>query len=651
MTTTYDLSTAYPTQSQDTAAEVGGPEVNQIMAWLAQRKSERGLAFEMMRIISQTYAGHDVIPLREQDRNEPLSAANFLVQGIDQHAWRISRTRAEITYPSTNPGRTRADDLARLKRRVSYGWWDANDMGTIDEKRARHLIAYTRAPVMLRPDMNPKNRTYNSVRWDVRSPLETFSSIPDDSLDIDPDDCIFAYTRSFSWLTQHYPDKAREISTSRADGDKLRKDDPVDIVEYVDDKVRVLVCSGRGQSAGMVQEAEYGVNGAVIYNLGQQQGPNHWAVELTRVANRAGVCPVVIPVRVSLDEAKGQFDDALGIFQLLARVQALNVNAIAKGIYPDTWLVHAPNKTGRIVKMADGLLGKIGEVADGDLKTFVEQPNPQVMGMLNYLERAIRQNALMPAEFQGESPTNVRTDKRGLTVEGATVDYIIAAHQTALERSKRAEIHVAQAIDLAYFRTKKKSIYVDWGGPGIKGRADYRPVDLWTDDRTVVVSYNYLGMDANAATVRQGQLLGMKALSIQTIMEQSPDVIADPEMERGRVAADQTDAIIWGQLAQPGAITIPDAAELKRLVRGGMEVEDAIAQIQAAAQARQASSGPAGTPEGPVAPGSPAAQPGIAPPGAGQEQPTVNAPVSASLDNFRGSLQELAKFRQASSGR
>lgn len=628
----------------DDPQQVKGPSVGEIVTRLGIRKSEHGVTQEIARIISQTYGGNLAIPLTEADKREPLSTANFLVQGIDQHAFRISRTRAEITVPSTDPGKPRADDLARLKRRVFYGMWSVNDMLSIDEKRARWLVAYTKAPVLLRPDMEKRSKTCGGVKWEPRTPLETYSSIPLDSLDIEPEDCIFTYMRTFKWVTDRYPDAARQINVSRMDTEKVKPEDLVDIIEYVDDEVRVLIAAGRGRPNGVVHEAEYGVNGAVIYNIGLNS-PNHWAVELIRITNRAGVCPVVIPTRISLDEAKGQFDDALGIFQLLAKMQAMNVNAIAKGIWPDTWMIHAPGKTGRIVKMADGLLGKIGEVADGDLKAFTEQPNPQVMNMLNYLERAIRQNGAMPAEFGGESPTNVRTDKRGLTVDGAQVDYYIAAHQTALERSKKAELERAMAIDLAYFGgPKKKSIFSMW--PGVKGRSDYRPRDLFKDDRTVMVSYNYVGLDANGMTVRQGQLLGMGAMSVQTIMEQSPDVIEDAEMERGRVNADQVDKVIWAQMQQPGAITLPDAATLKQLVRGGMEIEDALIKVQAAAQARQASSGAPGTPEGPVQPGSPEAQPGLAPPGAGQEQPTI-APVKPSLKDFQGVLRELSSFKSA----
>ena len=618
---------------------IGGPEVQEVLAMLAHRKAELGIYHEVARVISQTVGGHIAIATPQIDKNEPLSVANFLCQGIDQYALRIISVQPEVTYFSTDPGKPRADQAARTKRRVSYGWWEVNDMESVDEKRARWLVAYAKAPVLIRPDWKTRQ-----PKWEPRTALETFPSSPVDSLDIHPHDTIFTYLRTFGWLVRNYPAQALQVEQSRDRGHKPRPDDTVEIAEYVDDEVRVLIACGQGQGHGTVHEAEYGVQGAIIYNLGAMEGPNHWAVELKRVANRAHISPVVIPQRLSLDGPKGQFDDALGIFQLLAKIQAMNVNAIAKGVWPDTWLIHRPNEAGRVIKPADGLRGEIGEVEGGVLQPMNEQPSPQVMNMLNYLERAIRLDGGMPAEFGGESPTNVRTDRRGLTVEGATIDYFLSSYQRAFARSKKVELEIAQEIDLAYFGNTKKSFFVDWRGE--KGRVDYRPKELWNGARDVRVSYAFLGLDANAATVRQGQLVGMGAMSLDTVRYLNPDWIEDKEMERGRVWADQIDKAIAAQMLAPGGITLPDAAAVKKLVVAGMPLEEALEQVQVQAQARQASSGPVGTPEGPVPPGSPEAQPGLAPPGMGQEQPTIG-PLPAGLGNYRKVLQELGNYRSA----
>ena len=60
-------------------------------------------------------------------------------------------------------------------------------------------------------------------------------------------------------------------------------------------------------------------------------------VELERVPNPLGQTPVVCAQRISLDGAQGQFDGILGMYQMQARLMALEVIAVQKGVFPDTW--------------------------------------------------------------------------------------------------------------------------------------------------------------------------------------------------------------------------------------------------------------------------------------------------------------------------
>ena len=76
--------------------------------------------------------------------------------------------------------------------------------------------------------------------------------------------------------------------------------------------------------------------------------------EIERVRNRTGVCPVVVAGRVNLDRAQGQFDGMLGMYQTQAKLMALEVLAVQKGIFPDTWLVARPGETPQIVNTANG---------------------------------------------------------------------------------------------------------------------------------------------------------------------------------------------------------------------------------------------------------------------------------------------------------
>ena len=98
------------------------------------------------------------------------------------------------------------------------------------------------------------------------------------------------------------------------------------------------------------------------------------AVELERVPNPIGECPVVFAQRISLDDSQGQFDGILGMYQMQARLMALEVIAVQKGVFPDTWLIGRQGETPQIVNPADGLTGEVGVVRGGDLRDVQTQP-------------------------------------------------------------------------------------------------------------------------------------------------------------------------------------------------------------------------------------------------------------------------------------
>jgi hypothetical protein len=157
------------------------------------------------------------------------------------------------------------------------------------------------------------------------------------------------------------------------------------------------------------------------------------------------------------------------------------------------------------------------------------------------------------------------------------------------------------------------------------------------DSDVVATEQPLAGTDSENLTIQTGQLIGTRQMSRKTSMAMSP-LIKNPELEHDQINVEALeDAALAAvlQQAQMGQFTPPDLAKLIRLVRKGSSVEDALIQVHEEAQARQASAGPPGTEAGPVEPGAPEAQPGLAMPGMGQEQPTAPAqgklPLAAAL--------------------
>ena len=564
-----------------------GPSVDEIAAMLQERQTLQGPIIENMRQLRDTYNGDLVIPLPEMDKREKSAVANLITTGLDQTAMRIASTMPSVFYPALKEGDSASEKRARIRKRATMGWWEANKMPLKMRRRARWLIGYASSPVVLRPDTK-----WGAARWDVRDPLNTFPSTGEDPDSITPDNCIFTYTRSRAWMQARYPEALSKLQSLKV----TKPDDLVRIAEYTDGEVTVLMAS------------------ATIK-------PNPWDsdmrglpnVELERVHNRTGMCLAVVPQRITLDRPMGQFDSLVGMYQLQSKLMALEVIAVERGIFPDTYLVSRPGETARFVAGPyDGRTGQVNVVQGGDIREMAANPGFATNGMMDRIERAQRIASGTPAEFGGESTTNVRTGKRGDAILSAVVDFPIQEAQEVLAASLQEENRRAIAIAKTYFGNERKSFYVS--SRGAKGHVDYVPNKDFEDDNNVV-TYSHSGADANSLVVGLGQRIGIGIMSKQTAQEIDP-FIADPELEKDRVVSEGLEQALLQSIqtqAAQGAIPPADVAAIAALVASDkMDLAEAVTKVHEEAQKRQATVAPAGAPE---------TMPGLAQPGMGAEQP------------------------------
>lgn len=615
-----------------------------VVQLLSQRRAARGAAMEKARTITRHYNNEIAVPLPEVAKKEMPAVANFIAQSIDQHGMRIASVLPDLSYPAVKRGK-KGTDQARDRRQAAYGWLESNAFDLLMRKRARHLIAYAASPVEILPDLG-----MGMPRWKTHSPLETYPARGEDELDYHPQDVIFTFTREWRWVVQAYPEIAAHATRFIKDSDRPRDTDLIEFARYLDGDETIVVCMGKGSLTGVSREAEYGIGDARIINLGGGNGPTGWAMEVDRAQNVSGCCPVIVPGRISLESAKGQLDDTPGLFQALTRMMSLEVNAVSRAVYPDTWFIRDQVGAGSIIRPADGLRGIVGEVEGGRVENLQMQPGFQTSNVISMLERGLRLNGALPAEFGGEAASNIRTDRRGQSVLSAAVDYHIDEHQRILARSLKQELYVAAEIDKAYWRKQNKSFYVSMGKA--PGQVDYVPEKLWDGDAPVIVSYPFAGMDINELTVAVGQQVGIQAMSTQTAME-TLATVDDPQKEIRRIDAEAVKvglkASIQQQLAQ-GTITGVDAARMVDLMENhDMGLIEAFNKAHQEAQERQASVTPEGQPAT-AAPGSPEAQPGMAQPGQGAEVPTQGPQAPEGLMGLRGLLNSLTAGGSLTSG-
>lgn len=603
-----------------------GKTPEQIYALWRERRKDRGPLLARMEEIRMAYNGDLVVPMTEMTPEEKAAVPNLVAQGIDQTATRIASTIPNVQCPPIKVGFKREEDAARKRRSAILGWWEQNNMELKLRRRARWLQGYACAPVCIRP-----SGLKNIPCWYVRDPLSTYPAPDADPDSITPSDVIFSFRKNLGWLDTYYPQHGFTIKRKK----NAPPDTPITLLEYMDAYQTVLLAMSTAISPDRPDTIDTG------YGLTHDETwMNHDSfVVLENTVNLAGVTPAVIPGRITLDREQGQYDGIIGMYQAQAMLFALNFRAVAADIWPNEWFIHGQGG-GKIITVPDGRRGIIGEAENGSIQVNHLNPGYKADQLINILERNQRVTAGIPSEFGGESPSNVRTGRRGDSILSAVVDFPIQEAQTLLAKSLEAENRIAIAIDKAYYGNDRKSFYVNW--QGARGNLDYVPNKIFTTSQNRVY-FPAAGVDANNLIIALGQLVGTDIMATQTAREMHP-WIDDAEAEKDRLTVEgltrALQASIEQQAAQ-GAIPPMDLARIAELVATDkMELYEAVATAQQEAQERQAAE---------EAPGSPATQPGLSLPGMGAEAGAAIPEVTPSAGNLAQVLGSLYPAQAAMS--
>jgi hypothetical protein len=597
-----------------TDSTTAGPSVEQIIKLLLERKGLQSKPLTQARLIRDIYNGDVTLPLPEMDRNELPAVANNLQVGIEQFGMRIASVVPDVFYPPTRPGIKASEHKGDLRRRATLGWWQQNMMGRKMHRRGRWYGAYGSSPVFLRPDFKT-----GIARWEVRNPLDSYPAPSADPDSILPDDCIFAFRRSGAWLKASYPQQALRLMVA---GKPVQDHHEVHIVEYADADVLVLAAYG-DKPAEQWSQPEPGL---MPY------------VELLRIPNRIGRTPVVAPGRVTLDRPHGQFDSMAGTYLAQAKLTALELIAVERGIFPDTYLVSNPGEQASFVAGPfEGRSGMVNVIQNGEIKTVSSDPSMLSAQIADRLERAGRVNGGIPAEMGGESQSNVRTGKRGDSIMSAVIDFHVQEAQETLALSLQEENKIAIAIAKQFFGNQRKQFYVSVGKA--QGPVDYRANEIFENDNNTV-SYPHPGTDANGLAIAIGSRIGTGIMSKRMGMEIDP-MIPDAAAEDVRIKAEQLEQALMASLQQQAQGGMLPPADLARIVtlynQQTMTLAEVVDKVHQEAQKRQATQVPAGAP---------AAQPGLANPGMGAEQPSIQ-PGPEGQANLSDIMQALASPARA----
>jgi hypothetical protein len=554
------------------------------------------------------------------DSMEKAAVANLTATGIDQNSMRIASQMPTIEYPPLRPGIVKSEDLARQRMLANLAWWDMNDMQQLLRQRARFLIGYGQSPVVVRP-ISPKLTDKRKIPfWRVYNPLDCYLPKPQYLGDHEPEDAIICHRQSLGWLQDRYPDAARRLNKYPNPATDY------EILEYLDHEDIVLMAIGAPEEAPEAQPRGYGMNKP-------SKGSPYEVLEAA--SNRIGFCPVVNAQRITLDRNMGMFEALPPMYKKQAALDALEYIAIKRGVFPEEWAItHPTSPTAvRIVTPADAQRGTIGEIQGGQIQTVPVTPGQQTPQAIDRIERNQRVTAGIPAEWGGESPTNIRTARRGADVIASTIDMPIGEAQDIFARSLEAENIRAIATMKAFYGSKPTSFYIgrtDVDPP----RKDYTPAAAFGETDWHVVKYSMPGSDAASIPIELGQRIGTGELSIQTAREIDP-IIDDPIRERNQVELEALRHSLLSGIEQRSAAGMFDPLNIAKIAamkaeNPGMFIEDAMIEVdkmlaaQQAAQQQQPGAGPAPPAGGPGQPPPGAGQPGIAAQG-GPMAPVGNA--------------------------
>ena len=582
--------------------------------WMERRKFYQPMHAAMANIAS-IYNGEATIDLPDMGREELSSVPNLLAQGVDQMAGRIASVTPIPRFASEKPGDRAADRRARTSGDVIGGWWETERIKLKNKTRGRHLIAFGLTPATVRYDRKLKQ----PVR-DVRDPRETFPSLDRIPGTTQPTDIIFAYARTVGWLrAQGYGDHISYI-TGRHDA---RADDVMTLLEYTDEH-GIVVCL-----AGYSDPQAY-LHNWTQYGLSAPSGLRAIAIE---VVQTDGIMVASCPTRLTLSRPGGQFDAMTGMYYTQAKLMALEVLAVEKGIFPDVYLESRAGEIARFIDGPhDGRTGLVNVVAGGVIREQQNNPGYKSEQAIDRLERSQRVTAGIPSEFGGESGTNIRTGRRGDAVLSAVIDFPVSEAQDVLAYGlvdeNKAAIALAKKFDLG----ETRRLFVGLGNS--RKAITYVAEKVFTHDEHVV-QYPVVGTDMNSLIIGIGQRVGLGTMSKWTAAELDP-FIDDAETEHDRIIAEGLEqSLVAGiqQQASTGAIPPMTLAKVMTLVKNDrMELAEAMTKVTEEAMKAQAEqqAAPPGTPptvDQAAAPGA-AALTGSPIPGASQGQQDLGTLLS-----------------------
>lgn len=574
-----------------------------VVATMASRRSFDSNAIRAMIEVRDRYNGDLVTPLidvsGEPSMKPPIP--QVVANAIDNLSMRAGSTKPIIICPALDESKETergSVDWANRRRRALYSTWHTEALIDVKLRRAyRHYHGYGTFSLVVMPDFGDSRREPGPT-IQLRDPLSSYPELrsPDDVRE--PLNIGFVFGRSATWIARTYPEAEHLLGDAGVDTDANRL---WDLVEWIDgDDIVVGILGPRWDNSTRTDAS-----------------PSNSSMELRRWPNRAGMVPVAVPRRVTLDRVMGQVWTAIGMQDLLGRLTALDIEAAERAIFPDMVVMGENNQAPVLVsgKWKDGREGEPNLVMNGKVQYLQSAPGPLTHPVLDRMERATAMSAGNSPFFAGENTGSLRTGRAIDALGGYSIDPRIQESQDVMQRALEVVNEAVLRTYKGYWPDRKFTLFSGW--PSDTGQVTFTPGRHFETTQNVV-AYSFPGSDVSQINVAVNQLTASRLMSRHTARVRHP-YIDDADSEHRRIVTETIeDAVFQGFLQQSGAGAIPlvDAVRVLSLVQEGKPVYEAIAMAQREAQERQAAEPP---PPGPGQAVAPETQAGLALPGQGAE--------------------------------
>lgn len=582
---------------------------------------------------SVVYALNDV----EGEPSFPPLAGAIIADAIDSHSTRANSTSPILTAPATTTETEAARRRARNRRHAWAATWGENQLRLKLGRVYRQLYAYATFCISVYPDHDQKRPII-----ETRDPLMAYPEPMNSDEVRRPANIGFVYGQSPETLKRLYPSIADWVNKNTGSDDDLW-----DILDWYDPEWRYIGILGKRGNESF--RRRYDAQGQYIMEADQ---PLNQALLLRAAPNRSGVVPAVCPQQVTLDRQMSAITRIIPIADVMNQVAAMQFISTEKAIWPHLFVLGEQGNEPELLsgQIVDGRTGEANLVRDvSDIKTLQVAPSPETHVLMSNLERSARLATGNPSLQQGEMSPSVRSGQTINQLAAASIDPRIEEAHIVMQYALKTINEIVAETQKGYWPDRKYTVFSEW--PGSNRHVTYRPRKIWGETTLNAVTYPVPGMDAQGANIILQQLVEGRMLSRRSAREHHPLVSQmDPDDQNRQIMEEAVDdAISMAMLDQvsKGMLAFTDLGALRKKIRAGKMIEEAMEEVQAEAQERQATEAPPPEPGQVIAP---EALPGINAPEAGGQAPPPASPTPAAPPSRGAQFNELAAALMASPG-